>query len=233
MAKKEEKHQSLYFERDLSEEAVRERYYLWVARTFALVLVVSILTSLMLLTSLQSLLPIIRVQPFHLKTLNKEEQVVDISRPNLANIRVNELTESFIRSYLLAYFSVGTNINELEQRWSPEGDVQAMSETSVFAEFTKNADKWLRQAKEEGFTRNVNILVANPYQNTAQGNLWRVELEFVEMRHGSTEPKKSKLTVLIKVGFKAQQTGIPWESRLKNPLGFFVQNLGRELNKNE
>lgn len=216
------------FENNVSEEALKERQYLWMARTFALVLVVSVLTTLMLVSALLSLLPIVRVQPFFLTTLNKDQQVIDVQRPNFRNIDVNLLTESFIRQYLLSYLSMGSNITELERRWGIDGDINWMSETSVFSNFGQNAQKWLTQAKNEGLTRNVRILVARQLRRTATENVWTAELELTEMKHGSAEPLKTKWKTILYIAFRPTRPGLIWEQRLKNPLGFTVLQIGFE-----
>ena len=222
----EKQSEQLNFERDLSEEAVKERRYLWMARTFALVLVVSFLTTLMLISAMLSLLPIVRIQPFYLTTLNKDQQIINVVKPNFKSIDVSLLTESFIRQYLLSYFSIGSNIAELERRWGIDGDINWMSETSVFSKFSPTAEMWLKQARTEGLTRSVKILVVTPYRTTGGDNVWRAELEFTEMKHGVAEPVKSKWVVTMRVTFKPTKPGLVWEQRLKNPLGFTVLNFG-------
>ena len=214
------------FEKDLSEEAIKERRYLWMARTFALVLVVSSITTIMLISALVSLTPIVRVQPFLLTTLNKNEQVIDVVKPNFKQISIPILTESFIRQYLLSYFSIGSNVNELERRWGIDGDINWMSENTVFSKFTSSyADTWIKQAKEEGLTRSVKILVVAPYRTSQNENVWQAEIELTEMNHISSEPKKIRLQILINVAFKPVRQGLTWEERLKNPLGFTVRQF--------
>jgi len=211
---------------DITAEALKERQYLWMARTFALVLVVSVITTFMLISSMLSLLPIVRVQPFFLTTLNKDQQVINVVRPNFKAINMELLSESFIRHYLLSYFSMSPNIAELERRWGIDGDINWMSETSVFTKFGDVAKIWLQQAKTEGLTRNVNILVVTPFRANKNENIWRAELEFIEMKHGASEPVKSKWVATMKIDFKPTRPGLIWEQRLKNPLGFTVLNIG-------
>ena len=214
------------FEQNITAEALKERQYLWMARTFALILVVSVLTTFMLISAMLSLLPIVRVQPFFLTTLNKDQQVINVTRPNYQQINMELLSESFIRHYLLSYFSMSSNVAELERRWGIDGDVNWMSETSVFSDFGKLANMWLNQAKNDGLTRNVKILVVTPFRSNKNENVWRAELEFVEMKHGASEPVRSKWVATMKINFRPTREGLIWEQRLKNPLGFTVSNIG-------
>ena len=211
---------------NITVEALKERQYLWMARTFALVLVVSVISTFMLISSMLSLLPIVRVQPFFLTTLNKDQQVINVVRPDYRTINMELLSESFIRHYLLSYFSMSSNIAEIERRWGIDGDINWMSDTSVFTKFGDVAKIWLKQAKSEGLTRNVNILVITPFRANKNENIWRAELEFVEMKHGASEPVKSKWVATMKIDFKPTRPGLIWEQRLKNPLGFTVLNIG-------
>lgn len=226
MAESKRSPQDRHLESDISEEAVKERHYLWMARTFALVAVVSFLATVILISALFSLLPIVRVQPFYLSTLNKDQQVISVTRPNFNKIDMNLLTESFIRQYLLARLTIGSNIAELERRWGIDGNINWMSETSVFSEFARSADTLIKQAKTDGLTRDVKILVVSPYRSENNENIWRVELELIDMKHGVSEPITTKWIVIMKVAFRPTRPGLIWDQRLKNPLGFTVIRFG-------
>ena len=51
---------------EVSEENLRERRYLWTARAFVMVFVVSLITNILMLMALFSLVPLTRVQPYEL-----------------------------------------------------------------------------------------------------------------------------------------------------------------------
>ncbi len=215
-------------ENDISEEGMRERRYLWMARTFALVAVVAFLSMMMLLSALLSLLPIVRVQPFYLTTLNKNQQVINVVPPNVKQLDMQLLTESFIRQYILAYFTVGSNIAELERRWGIDGIINWMSSPIVFEEFIKYSQATLKQARNDGLTRHVRILNAVLFRAEPDGNVWRAEVELTDMKYGEDEPVKIKILVTMKVAFQPTRKGLTWEQRLKNPLGFTVMRFGRQ-----
>lgn len=221
-----EQRQDIPLETDISEEGMRERRYLWMARTFALVAVVSFLSMIMLVSALFSLLPIVRVQPFYLTTMNKNQQVIRVVRPDFKKLDMQLLTESFIRQYLLARLTVGSNIAELERRWGIDGIVNWMSSPVVFEEFGKSAELALRQARNDGLTRNVRILNIVPFRQEQEGNVWQAELELTNMKYGETEPVRTRWLVSMKVEFRPTRQGLTWEKRLKNPLGFTVVRYG-------
>lgn len=212
---------------DISEEGMRERRYLWMARTFALVAVVSFLSTIMLIVALYSLLPIVRVQPFYLTTLNKDQQVISVVRPNFRQINMQLLSEAFIRQYILARLTVGSNIAEMERRWGIDGIINWMSSAVVYEEFSKTADLALNQARNDGLTRNVKILNIVPLRaEQGGGNVWRAEIELTDMKYGDSAPVRTRWIVTLKVEFQTTRKGLTWEKRLKNPLGFTVVRFG-------
>lgn len=214
-------------ESDISEEAMKERRYLWMARAFALVAVVSFLANVLLLMALFSLVPLTRVQPFYLSTQDKDQQIIEVRRPKTLNIDKSVLGESFIRQYLLARLTVGTNIPTLENTWGIDGIVAWESAPSVFQEFTKTSVPLIDQAKREGFTRHVRILTVFQVGTEPDGSeIWQADIEFNDMKRGATEPELSKWRVTMRIEFLPARQGLRWSQRLKNPLGFTVQNFG-------
>lgn len=214
-------------ESDISEEAMKERRYLWMARAFALVAVVSFLANVLLLMALFSLVPLTRVQPFYLSTQDKDQQIIEVRRPKTLNIDKSVLGESFIRQYLLARLTVGTNIPTLENTWGIDGIVAWESAPSVFQEFTKTSVPLIDQAKREGFTRHVRILTVFQVGTEPDGSeIWQADIEFNDMKRGAAEPELSKWRVTMRIEFLPARQGLKWSQRLKNPLGFTVQNFG-------
>ncbi len=210
---------------EVSEEALKERRYLWMARTFGLVSAAAFLANIILIIALFSLTPIIRVQPFYVSTQDKDQQIITIRRPSLATLSSRDLQESFVRQYLVSRLGIGSDTEELERRWGNEGPVQWMSGSAVFQEFLRTAPALLEQAQKEGLTRNVRILNASTYPAQGEGVTWQAEVELVDMKLDMSEPKRSKWSVLMEIKFGALRDGLRWEQRLKNPLGFMVNRF--------
>lgn len=221
------------FENDISAEALKERHYLWMARTFALVGVVSFLANLMLLGALFSLLPIMRIQPFYITTQDKDQQIISVSRPPKETLDSEMLQEALLRQYLLERLTMGSDVEELERRWGLDGLVNWMSSQVVAQEFISTTNALLEMARRDGMTRNVNILSANVYRREADRVVWRVVLELQDMRKDAREPEKSHWIVNMAVNFQPNRPGLTWSQRLKNPLGFTVVNFGMTEDKNE
>ena len=214
---------------DLSEEALKERRYFWMARAFAVVCVVSFITNIILIIGLFSLVPIVRVQPFYLNLLDKNEQVISIRRSDNLNLDTALLTESLIRQYLLARLTIGSDPKELETRWGLDGAVNWTSESSVFGMFAETAQALIAQAKNEGLTRRVDILsVVKLREADASRDVWQAELNLVDMKRGSTEPLTTRWRVLMEVEYRPNREGLKWSQRLKNPIGFTITRFGMQ-----
>ena len=222
-------HEDRQLESDISEEAMKERRYLWMARAFALVSVVSFLANVLLLMAVFSLVPLVRVQPFYLSTQDKDQQIITVVRPRTVDLNSEVLGESFVRQYLLARFTIGTNIPSLENTWGRNGIVYEESAPTVFAEFSKTSGALIDRAKKDGFTRQVRILTVIRSGTEADGaSVWQAELEFSDMTRSESEPKYTKWRVTMRTSFTPTREGLRWEQRLKNPMGFMVERFGME-----
>ncbi len=215
-------------ESDISEEAMKERRYLWMARAFALVSVVSFLANVLLLAAIFALVPLVRVQPFYLSTQDKDQQIITVVRPQFIDLKDENLGQSFIRQYLLARFTIGTNIPSLENTWGLDGIVAWESAPTVFSEFQRTSGAFIERAKKDGFTRSVRILTVVPLGVEQDGSVWQAEVEFGDMTRDMSEPEFSKWRITMKIAFLPTREGLRWEQRLKNPMGFTVQRFGME-----
>lgn len=216
------------FESDISQEAVKERSYLWMMRVFAIVSLIAVVVNILVFGALVSLTPIVRVQPFYLFALNKNQQTIFLTRPAPEVLQSRDLQEAFVRQYLEAYFTIGSNIAEQERRWGPEGMVDWMSTPAVFSEFTQNATYLIDLSRKEGLIRHVRILVANEYKQSTRGIIWQAEIETTDMKRDSSTPDRTVWAVQIEISFQPKQRGLTWAQRLKNPLGFTVSGFGAQ-----
>jgi len=213
---------------DVSEEALKERSYLWMARVFALVCVVTLIADIILYYAIESLFPLIRVQPFYISTQDKDKQVIQIARARGDSSKV--LQEAFIRQYILARFGMGTDTDELKRRWLPNGTIEWMSTPSVYQVFReKYATALLMRAENEGMTRDVQILNLRqlPRDNPNE-LLWQAEIRVFDMSRSSPQPDITDWALQMQVKFGQFRTGLTWEDRLRNPLGFQVVQYGQQ-----
>ena len=222
-------------ETSVSKEVLQEERYLWMARAFALVALVALVANLLMLMALSGLVPLMRIQPYFLQSQSKERQVISIKRADFSNMTANDfknLEESLIREYVLARFGVNSDIEEVKRRWSPDGIVSIMSETSVYKNFNElESFPTLKLIEKEGLTRDV---VVNRVSKVNQRpSRWEVAITTIDMNERSGDQTENKWLLKLEVEFRPLKR-MDWSQRLKNPLGFTIKNFGRTpLEENE
>lgn len=194
-----------------------EKRYLWTARAFAIVTAISLCCNIILLIAIMQVIPLFRVEPFLLTFQNKQEQVYDI-QPIKNNMEDEKsITEAFVRQYLLMRSSFTRDVPEMEARWLPNGPVQEMSSSSVYAEFLKNtAEKALQIIRVRQMTREVKILSVIEVSK----GVWQVEYESRDMYPNSSRPEVNYWTATVYVTYSPKR--VKYGERLKNPVGFTV-----------
>ena len=215
---------------DVSEEARKERSYLWMARVFCLMCVVTLITDLILFSAVESLNPLVRVQPFYITTQAKDRQIVNIMRPHPALLNDRMLQESFVRQYIVARFGMGTDVSELERRWGVDGTIQWMSSDSVFTDFLRDyAAGLIQKSKEIGLTRDVDILNVRQIPRENGQIVWQAEVRATDMSRSTPDPQRTDWLVQLSIRFGQFRRGLTWEERLKNPLGFVVDMYSQKI----
>jgi len=204
------------------EENLRERRYLWTARAFAIVFVFSACSSLILLFSLFSLVPLVRVQPFYLTFQNKNEQIVSVQKLNASRESLNFITESLIRQYIITRHTIVLDIDQMLQRWGEQGPIRWMSTNGVFSEFVNTTTMAFKRVREEGLTRDINILsVILLKTDPKDGDIWKAEIETSDMHPEVAQPVVTPWIVQLRVAYLPKKG--EWSTRLKNPMGFTVK----------
>ena len=204
-----------------------ERRYLWTARAFAVIVAVSLCCNLILIIAITQLLPLYRLEPFILTFENKQDQVYDI-RPITNMEDRKEVTEVFVREYVLMRSAFSTNIREMESRWMPGGPIEEMSSSTVYQSFVdKVANEAFKRIKNEGMTRSVQIMTVNELSN----GLWQVEYETRDMLPSSPAPEIKYWTASLRVVYRKKK--VKYGERLNNPIGFTVVRYSLSRNKTE
>lgn len=215
---------------DVSEEAVKERSYLWMARVFGLVCVVTLVADLILLSAIDSLRPLVRVQPFYIWSQDKDKQIVRIVRPPSKMLNSKVLQEAFVREYLLARLGIGSDVAELKRRWEQEGSVQWMSSDSVYITFLNDYARGLiKMAEEEGLTRDVRLNNVREIPRNDNQIIWNAEVTLIDRSRSMPEPEETTWLVEMRIRFGQLRKGITWDQRLQNPLGFQVDGYAQRI----
>ena len=213
-----------------TQETLQEERYLWMARCFSLVALLTFIANFLLIIALFGLVPLVRVQPYYIQTQDKDQQVVFVDRPPKEELRSKILKESLIRKYLIARYAIGSNIQEVQERWGSEGMIHNMSVQSVYQEFfEKESIDYLRRAETEGLTRDVKINYVNEeVSETAEGvSKWVAEIELRERNQTISTEDITTWYVELLIQFQPNRKKITWAQRLRNPLGFQVTAFSR------
>ena len=213
-----------------SQEQLKNERYLWIARAFSVMAVLSVLANIFLLIAIGSLVPLVRVRPYFMTVLDKNQQVVEISPPTADQLNNKEILESLIRQYVLARYTITSDVSEVEERWGTKGIVSLMSSQGVYDAFMAgHYDKLMPYIKTEGLIANVKIESVQ-IQNE-NSSWWDVRFKWLRQTQTSVEPEVLEMFDQLEVRFDplyGQANVSTWQDRLKNPLGFRVLNYGTQ-----
>lgn len=204
---------------------VAEKRYLWTARAFAIITAVSVCCNIILILAIIQVMPLFRVEPFLLTFQNKSEQVYNIVAIKGLENRKN-ISEIFVRQYVLLRSSFNRNIPEMEARWMPGGPVEEMSAPAVYSDFLeKTAKKALNVIRTKSLTRSVKIISVNELGS----GLWQVEYETRDMYPDSSRPEVNYWTASLRIRYRNKS--VKYGERLNNPVGFTVMRYSLTFNK--
>ncbi len=212
--------------RDIFVANVAEKRYLWTARAFAMITAISLCCNIVLLLAVSQVIPLHRVEPFLLTFQDKEEQVYNIQPFATSVIEEKDITEVFVREYVLLRSSFNRDIPEVEARWMPGGMLQEMSSPAVYQDFIKNtANRAIELIRTKRMIRDVRIMTVNELGS----GIWQVEYETRDMYPDSRTPTINYWTASLKVQYINKR--VKYKERLKNPVGFTVVNYSLTFNK--
>ena len=211
-----------------SQEQLKNERYLWIARAFSVVAILSIVANMLLLFAIGSLVPLVRVRPYFLTILDKNQQVVEITP--VQNEKLNsDVIKSLIRQYVLARYTVTPDLDELTERWGANGIVYQMSSQEVYRGFEENhwGEEMRKRIEKNGMVSNVKI--TSIVRQGENSSWWNVSFKWLRQDQTSVEPEIIEMMDQLEVRFDPlfNQANIStWQDILKNPLGFRVLNYG-------
>ncbi len=205
---------------------VAEKRYLWIARAFAIITAISLCCNLVLLLAIAQVIPLYRVEPFLVTFQDKQEQVYNIQPVDRKMEDEKEITEVFVRQYVLLRSSFNLDIPEVEARWQPGGIIEEMSSPAVYKDFIDNtANRALELIRTRQMVRDVRIMTVNELGS----GIWQVEYETRDMYPDSAAPEINYWTASLKIGYRSKR--VKYKERLKNPVGFTVYQYSLTYNK--
>ena len=197
-------------------EDLRERRYLWTARAFTFVFVVSLCANIVLIIVILNMIPLARTEPFLLTFQDKSEQIMQVKQ--MLGLKDKDIvSDAYVRQYVVLRNTVTPNVDEMSLRWGPDGPIKWMSSDLVYADFVSKNGELLEQMRKDGLTRDVDIISVNKLSP----DIWQAEIETKDLMPHSPEPSISRWTILLRVGYSVNAR-VKHSQRLKNPLGFTV-----------
>lgn len=223
-------------DKNTSQEVLQEDRYLWMARAFSIVALLSFIAIILMIVALSGLTPLLRVQPFWIRMQAKDNQAISIVRPSADRLDSEKLQEALARDYLINRYTITSDPEEMERVWGQEGPIAAMSSEAVYRAFrdtevlnhSSDMDV-IRDVKENGLTRTINFTDFGPAPGAIKGERnWEGRISMMER---SLDDKKSDersmgICVWMRTSFapesENQRTKTTWAQRFRNPLGFKV-----------
>ena len=219
-----------------SQEILQEDRYLWMARAFSIVALLSLISVILMVVALSGLTPLLRVQPFWIRTQAKEDQVITITRPPAEKLKSKELQEALAREYLINRYTVTSDVDEMVRVWGQEGPIAAMSSEAVYKKFwdteVLNYGRGLdtiKDIKEDGLTRTMDFMDfgLSSQQTNVEGEFyWEGRIATRSMSLQKSVPDERKICVWLRTSFAPEsenrRSKMTWAQRFRNPLGFKI-----------
>ena len=198
----------------------RERRYLWAARLFAFVAVLSILLNITQGWVLVSLFPLKEIRPFLVQFVEQDNVVATI-RPFVDTIEgIDAMTEKLVREYVALRHEIVRSNAVMEKRWALGGDINLMSSQEEYDRFVLQVAPIFDELRKNDVTQEIKITAANAI---TANRLYRVEFESIARNSKNEEISRQRYVATLEVTYD-RDVKIPYEQRLINPTGFKVLN---------
>lgn len=228
--KKEEAPVEFLSELTEADKSSKEVYFRWLSRLVILCAIVSLSFFMSASLVIFRLAPEIIVEPLLLIRQNDSQSMVRYEpiAPNMPSIR--QLTEMFIKQYVIMRNTVINDEQEMRTRWGPGGIVHFLSAQDVYANFVGMNAGSVNKMFDDGYSSEVKIDEISKQGDT--GSVWTVVFTVYNL---SKDRGKNGALTLKTQRYKASITPkfIPerrmYRARLINPLGFTVMKYNQSV----
>jgi type IV secretory pathway component VirB8 len=198
--------------------ALEGRRYLWIARAFAIGLFLSLCLNLLLGLAINSLSPLVRVEPMLLTFKERSEQIVKIEPFQRGSSGFELMTEMLVRDYVLARHEIMLDEGEMRRRWGGRGLVAYRSTPEEYARFVAETAPKFAAIHQARLIRSVAI---HRVSKIAEG-YWQVAFSSFDQSDGGHGGGEERWVASLTVTYLRRE--VNWEDRYMNPLGFVVSN---------
>ena len=200
----------------------KERYFRWLSRLVMLCAIISLSFFLCASLVIFRLSPEIMVEPLLITMQDDSDTMVRYEPIDEKMPSLQQLTEMFIKQYVIVRNTVINDFQEMRTRWGPGGIVQYLSTSDVYTDFVGQNMNSVDKMFDNDYSSEVRIDEIN---REGSSNVWSVVFTVYNLSKG--RGSSGALTLKTK-RYKASITPrfIPersiYRARLINPLGFTV-----------
>ena len=184
-------------------------------RFFAIYSIAVTCLCVILASVLQSVFPLVRVQPMLLTTDSQERQIVKVEPFSQGTPGFELMTQVLCKEYVEIRNSIVRDGKVMGGRWAPNGYIWRRTSPQMYDAFAKEMRDVLKEADRRGITRSVRIL-ADPIK--VDEHFYQIEFETIDTE-GTTENRQKWMASLV-VDYRPQK--VEFQERFMNPLGFTV-----------
>lgn len=209
--------------------SAKEVYFRWLSRLVFLCAVISLAFFLSATLVIFRLAPEIMVQPLLISKQSDSERMLRYEAMTNDMPSKKQLTEMFVRQYVIMRNTVINDEQEMRTRWGPGGIVNYMSAPDIYGQFIGLNEDSVEKMFDKGFSSEVKI--DKLYKETENSPAWIVDFTVFNLSQGRAS--SGDLTLKIK-RYKASVTPKFFEerglirARLINPTGFTVVKYSQD-----
>lgn len=211
-----------------ADKSSKEVYFRWLARLVLLCAIVSLSFFLSASLVIFRLAPEIIVEPLLLIRQNDSQSMVRYEPITTKMPSILQLTEMFIKQYVIMRNTVINDEQEMRTRWGPGGIVHYLSAPDVYADFVGVNANSIDRMFDDGYSSEVQI---NKLEKEGENSpAWTViftvyNLSKDRSQSGSLTLKTQRYKVSITPKFIPERR--IYRTRLINPLGFTVMKYNQ------
>ncbi|HBO49635.1 MAG TPA: hypothetical protein DD619_02440 [Alphaproteobacteria bacterium] len=214
----------------INNNSVKEIYFRWLSRLVVLCAILSLGLFLSASLVIFRLAPEIIVEPLLIISQNDSATMVRYEpiTPKMPSIK--QMTELFIKQYVIMRNTVVNDTQEMRTRWGPGGIVAYLSAPRVYYEFVGQNIENVNQMFDDDYSSEVRIDSLNKISENSPA--WIVNFTIYNLsrsrsgKNGALTLKKTKMRASITPRFIPERRAV--FSRLINPLGFTVMKYNQD-----
>ena len=230
---KEHSHVEFLTEINSADRSAKEVYFRWLSRLVLLCAIISLGLFLSASLVIFRLAPEVMVEPLLVIRQNDSQGMVRYEPITMKMPSIRQMTEMFIKQYVIMRNTVINDENEMRTRWGPGGIVFCLSSPDVYNDFVGANINSIDKMFDPGYSSEVKIDEIHKEGET--GSVWTVIFTIYNL--SKARGKDGSLLLKIK-RYRASITPkfIPerqlYRTRLINPLGFTVMKYNQSEIRN-